>query len=283
MVIKGEAFAKINRELRVGGCRPDGFHEIRSRFTTVDFSDDIEVEEARDLELVGSGLPVPGGDENLAVRAARLLAARLGVAPGARIRLHKRIPLGAGLGGGSSDAGVALLLLSRLWKSSLALEELSEIAAAIGSDVPFFLVGGEADVLGRGERVVPREDAPDQEITLLIPPFAVPTAAVYASYSRRTGGAHRLSERLEIETTGNFLGPNDLASAVQEIKGAMSVYLDSARKAGAEAEITGSGSTVVLRGITPEAERELVNRHPGSIVKRTRTLGRKEYRSRTSG
>src|SRR5262249_59032511 len=125
-----EAFAKINRELRVGPRRPDGFHEIRSRFCTIDFSDSIDVEEAPEFELVSSGIPVPGGESNLVARPARALAGRLGLAPPVRIRLAKRIPAGAGLGGGSSDAAVTLLLLSRLWGSTLPDEELSELAAS---------------------------------------------------------------------------------------------------------------------------------------------------------
>ena len=148
-----EAFAKINRELRVGGRRPDGFHEIRSRFSTIDLSDTIEIEEADGFELACTGIPVPGGDGNLVARAARALAGHLGVSPRVRIRLAKRIPAGAGLGGGSSDAAVTLLALSKLWKPSLPRAELSVIGASLGSDVPFFLFGGEADVEGRGERV----------------------------------------------------------------------------------------------------------------------------------
>ena len=170
MVLIAEAPAKINRELRVGPRRPDGFHEIRSRFCAIDFCDRLEVEESDRLELSCSGVPVPCGDTNLVARAARALADRLGVASGARIRLEKRVPAGAGLGGGSADAAVTLLLLSKLWSSRLRQEELSEVAARLGSDVPFFLSGGEADVAGRGERVTPLGDSPPQELLLWIPP-----------------------------------------------------------------------------------------------------------------
>ena len=116
MVLIAEAPAKINRELRVGQRRPDGFHEIRSRFCAIDFCDRLEVEESDRLELSCSGVPVPCGDTNLVARAARALADRLGIASGARIRLEKRVPAGAGLGGGSADAAVTLLLLSKLWE-----------------------------------------------------------------------------------------------------------------------------------------------------------------------
>ena len=286
MILRAEAPAKINRELRVGGRRPDGFHEIRSRFCTIDFSDRLEIEDAETLELSCSGIPVPGGDSNLVVRAARALAGRLGIVPRARIRLEKRVPAGAGLGGGSADAGVALLLLSRLWGRSaipLGREELSEVAASLGSDVPFFLCGGEAEVTGRGERVSPREDSPPMELVLLLPPFSIETARVYAAYSRLTGGAASLPDRLEIDTSPRFLGPNDLASAVLETHREMVDYWNSARLAASESGITGSGSAIVLCDVTPEAERELRARHPGASIRRVRTLGRADYERKTSG
>lgn len=278
-----EAFAKINRELRVGGRRADGFHEIRSRFCTVDLSDSIEIEEAPGFELLCSGIPVPAGGSNLVASAAHALADRLGVAPRVRIRLEKRIPAGAGLGGGSSDAAVTLLLLSRIWRSSLGMEDLSGIAASLGSDVPFFLHGGEADVEGRGERVRPLGDQPPIELVLLIPPFSIQTAMVYAAYSRSARGSRRLPDRLDIERTGNLLGPNDLASSVLEIQGEMADYLSSAAAAALEAGITGSGSALVLRGLTAEGERDLRRRHPEATLRRVVTLQRNDYIRRTSG
>src|SRR5438552_6779603 len=178
MLLRAEAPAKINRELRVGARRPDGFHEIRSRFCTIDLADRLEIEEAAGLEITCAGIPVPEGDSNLVARAARRLAEELGIAPRARIRLEKRIPVGAGLGGGSADAAVTLLLLSRLWDSPLSAAGLSDVAASVGSDVPFFLQGGEADVTGRGERVTPREDGPARELLLLVPPFSIATRDV---------------------------------------------------------------------------------------------------------
>ncbi|HEV8117920.1 MAG TPA: 4-(cytidine 5'-diphospho)-2-C-methyl-D-erythritol kinase [Thermoanaerobaculia bacterium] len=277
-----EAFAKINRELRVGGRRPDGFHEIRSRFSTIDLSDTIQIEEADGFELACTGIPVPGGDDNLVARAARALAGHLGISPRVRIRLEKRIPAGAGLGGGSSDAAVTLLALSKLWKPSLPRPELAAIGASLGSDVPFFLFGGEADVEGRGERVFPRPDGPATEVALLIPPFPIQTAAVYSAYSRQTGGNRELAGRLDVETGPFFLGPNDLASAVLDTCPQMNDYLSSAAAAALEAGITGSGSALVLRGLTTEGERDLARRHPEARVLRTATLGRSDYERRAS-
>jgi 4-diphosphocytidyl-2C-methyl-D-erythritol kinase len=282
MLLRAEAPAKINRELRVGARRPDGFHEIWSRFCTIDLSDRLEIEDAEGLEITCAGLPVPEGDSNLVARAATSLAEELGIAPRARIRLEKRIPVGAGLGGGSADAAVTLLLLSRLWDSPLSAAGLSDVAARVGSDVPFFLHGGEADVTGRGERVTPREDGPARELLLLVPPFSIATGDVYAAYSRRTGGAARLAERLEVDATRNFLGPNDLASAVLETNFQMVDYLRSAREVATESGITGSGSALVLCGVSPEGERRLVSRHPEASLHRVATVSRADYTHRTS-
>ena len=282
MVLIAEAPAKINRELRVGQRRPDGFHEIRSRFCAIDFCDRLEVEESDRLELSCSGVPVPCGDTNLVARAARALADRLGIASGARIRLEKRVPAGAGLGGGSADAAVTLLLLSKLWSSRLRQEELSEVAARLGSDVPFFLSGGEADVAGRGERVTPLGDSPPEELLLWIPPFSISTAEVYATYDRLTATAAPLPDRLEIETKRTFLGPNDLASAVLETEGQMEDYLLSARQVASESGISGSGSALLLFGVGPEGEKRLAQIHPEATLRRVRTLTREDYRRRTT-
>jgi 4-diphosphocytidyl-2C-methyl-D-erythritol kinase len=282
MLLRAEAPAKINRELRVGARRPDGFHEIRSRFCTIDLADRLEIENAESLEITCAGLPVPEGDSNMVARAATGLAEELGISPRARIRLEKRIPVGAGLGGGSADAAVTLLLLSRLWDSPLSAAGLSDVAARVGSDVPFFLHGGEADVTGRGERVTPREDGPARELLLLVPPFSISTGDVYAAYLMRTGGAARLADRLEIDVTRNFLGPNDLASAVLETNFQMVDYVKSAREIATESGITGSGSALVLCGVSPEGERRLASRHPEASLYRVATVSRADYMHRTS-
>jgi len=282
--LRAEAPAKINRELRVGPVRSDGFHEVRSRIVAIDLADSIEVETgAGSLTLSCAGLPVPCDDSNLVVRAAKALAARLGrrVADVA-IRLEKKIPVGAGLGGGSSDAARTLALLSLLWKSRLGPEEVSDLAASLGSDVPFFLVGGEAEVSGRGERVNPLPDSPVAELLVIVPPFPISTADVYARHRRRAGGVDTNEiPPLEIDSSGKYFGPNDLALAVLETHAEMSVLLESARSVAAECTITGSGSAIVLRGALPDAEDRLSSRHPEARIFRCRTLPRDEYRLRT--
>ena len=275
--LRAEALAKINRELRVGPRRPDGYHEIRSRFVTVDLSDALEAREARGWEFSCAG--GPGDDSNLAARAAAALASAAGMARRGSLSLGKRIPVGAGLGGGSADAAVALALLARLWNVSLPEARLAEIAAAIGSDVPYFLEGGEADVGGRGERVVPRDDAPPRELTVLVPPFAIPTAEVYAAFDR-IGGAAAPPAKLGIAASARFLGPNDLERAIVAVRPEMRDYLEQGRNMAEECGVTGSGSAIVLVGASPAAVADLVARHPGTRALPTRTVSREEYRRR---
>jgi 4-diphosphocytidyl-2-C-methyl-D-erythritol kinase len=283
-VFSTQAPAKINRELRVGAVRSDGYHEIRSRIVSIDLADSLAVAPGDGaLALTSEGIPVPRGESNLIVRAARALAERLGRSADARITLTKRIPVGAGLGGGSSDAAATLRLLSRAWGAELPGAELHAIAASLGSDVPFFLTGGEADVSGRGEIVRAAPDSPAVDLLLLVPPFAISTRAAYAAY-RRSASAKPVAPvptSLFIETSGKFFGPNDLAFPVLQERPEMSVLLDSARSVASEAAISGSGSTIVVRGASPEAVSTLRSRHPEARLVPCRTLSFSEYRVRT--
>jgi 4-diphosphocytidyl-2-C-methyl-D-erythritol kinase len=283
MLLHAEAPGKINRELRVGALRPDGYHEVLSRIVSIDLADHLEVAPSGELEFSCTGARLPVDDSNLVIRAARALARHLRIAPRARIRLEKHVPVGAGLGGGSADAAVTLLLLARLWEFSGSLEELSEIAAGLGADVPFFLVGGEADVSGRGEQVLPREDSPEQELLLLVPPFSLATRQVYAAFDRLQGARPNLPQRLSLETSREFFGPNDLYEAARQTEPRMSRYLDSASQASTEFAITGSGSSIVMRGTDSQARGWLERRHPEATLQAARTLGRQDYWRRTSG
>ncbi|MGE5277031.1 MAG: 4-(cytidine 5'-diphospho)-2-C-methyl-D-erythritol kinase [Acidobacteriota bacterium] len=284
-ILGADAPAKINRELRVGPRRADGYHEIRSRFVTIDLADRIEAEESSRLDLVcePAGLAgLPTDRSNLAARAALALAETAGREPRVRLRLVKRIPAGAGLGGGSTDAAVTLRLLCRLWKLDVSEAELARLAASLGSDVPFFLVGGEADVGGRGERVEARPDEPSENLVLVVPPFSISTAEVYAAFDR-LGGASPLPDRLEIEAGGRFFGPNDLERAVVAVRPEMGAFLESGRRIAAECAVTGSGSAIVLAGANAGGVKELVSRHTGSRAVSCRTLGRVAYRRLVEG
>jgi len=277
MRLAAEAPAKINRELRVGSHRPDGYHEILSRMISIDLADRLTAEPAERLEFSCDDPAVPAGDHNLVVRAATLLAARAGVPVRARLRLEKRTPIGGGLGGGSADAAITLRLLARLWQCEERAGDLAALAAELGSDVPFFLTGGEAEVSGRGETVRPLPDAPPTPLLLLLPPFAVPTAAVYRAYA----GRGRLPERLETagDGRGRYLGPNDLTPAVLQVEPRMEEYLASAALVSDDFAVSGSGATIVLRA-DARARDTLARRHPEARLYACTTLTRDAYQRR---
>ena len=173
--------AKINLTLAVKGRRDDDFHEIESVVCPIALCDTLEIalHDRAGREFACDDPSLPADDTNLAVRAARLFCERHGLAPRMRIELKKRIPHGAGLGGGSSDAATTLLALDRLFETALALDELSAIAAELGSDVPLFLHRSAARVSGRGEKVEPIDFPHALPLLLVKPPFGVPTPWAY--------------------------------------------------------------------------------------------------------
>ena len=162
--------AKINLVLEVLGRREDGYHEIRSLFQTISLYDVVSFELAEKVTFTCSQLALQTRD-NLVVRSAELLRETAGCQKGVEIRLEKRIPWGVGLGGGSSDAAATLLALNEIWELRLAASELFELAAKLGSDVPFFLYGGMALAEGRGEEVRPLPSPMVNWFVLLVPPL----------------------------------------------------------------------------------------------------------------
>lgn len=150
-----QANAKINLGLRILNRLPDGYHDIETIFIELDWGDKLTAELDDRLILECRGIPVPQDENNLVLRAARMLQDRAQVASGARITLGKRIPVGSGLGGGSSDAAATLLLLSRLWNLDLEMKDLASIAGKLGADISFFLTGGTAYATGIGDRLEP--------------------------------------------------------------------------------------------------------------------------------
>ena len=152
-MLRLRAPAKINLTLEVLGRRKDGYHEVRTVLQAIDLSDELSFEPSQELVLRVDPIDAAPTEDNLVLKAAMLLRARSGCGAGASIHLQKRIPTGAGLGGGSSDAAIALLGLCRLWELELELDELTDIASQIGSDVPFFLSGGTALASGRGDHL----------------------------------------------------------------------------------------------------------------------------------
>ena len=178
--------AKVNLWLNVVGRRADGYHLLDSLVAFADLADTLEVAPSGELSLVIDGPQAGGlGDEsdNLVLKAARALAARSGVAPRAALKLTKNIPMAAGLGGGSADAAAALRALIELWRVALPVEELFDLAAALGADVPMCLAGRPAIASGVGEKLAPVTALPECGLLLVNPGVALPTRDVFA---RRT-------------------------------------------------------------------------------------------------
>ena len=242
--------AKINLSFRILGRRPDGFHEIETLMTPVSLYDSLTItpREETGIELVCNDPSLSTGDDNLVVRAAHLFLSAMRVDSGLRFELEKKIPHGAGLGGGSSDAASVLLGLDELFKAGLSERRLAELGAEIGSDVPFFIYQSAARCGGRGELVRPNELPKRLSLLLLKPSFGVPTAWAYGRWkeSRELSGI-RYDEQ---EFGGNVL-VNDLERPVFEkfvfLAKAKMWLLDQA-EVGA-AMMSGSGSTLyaVLR------------------------------------
>jgi 4-diphosphocytidyl-2-C-methyl-D-erythritol kinase len=181
------SYAKINWTLDVLFKREDGYHEIRTIYQTVSLHDRLRLtKNTGSIEIACDNKHVPCDETNLAHRAATLLRQATGAVCGARIEIEKRIPVAGGLGGGSSNAAMVLIGLRRLWEVEIEESDLIEIAARLGSDVPFFLMGGTALGIGRGEEVYPLEEVRCPHMLLANPGISVSTAAAYQNLSRLT-------------------------------------------------------------------------------------------------
>ncbi len=236
--------AKINLSLRILGQRADGFHEIETSIAPVSLCDKIDIEkQGRWIDFSCDDPSVPGGDENLVVRAAKTFFEVTKLKGGVSIRLQKKIPHGAGLGGGSSDAASTLLALNQLFETNLPREALAKMAETIGSDVPFFIFQSAAICKGRGELVVATKLCEPLSILLLKPNFGVPTVDAYSRWqnSRKLPGVS-----YEAQTIGDLTLVNDLERPVFEkfvFFGQMKMWLRKQPEVGA-AMMSGSGSTL---------------------------------------
>jgi 4-diphosphocytidyl-2-C-methyl-D-erythritol kinase len=286
--MKARAYAKINLGLEVLCRRSDGYHEIRTMLQTVDMYDRMSFQ-AREcgVELVTDDPELPKDERNLVVRAARLLAEEVEETRGVYIELEKTIPAGRGLGGGSSDAAMTLLALNELWQAGLSGLDLCRLAARIGMDVPFFLVGGTALGIGRGEEIYPLECQPEVPIVLILPDFAIATAEAYGnliltkrepSLKLRDLALSYLGGRKELLDL-----VNDLEFATLDYTPAIHKYKEQLVELGASLSLmSGSGSAVfgifddeaLARSAAARLETD------GIRAIATRTLNRRAYKER---
>ena len=207
VAIRAWAYAKINLTLEVLGRRADGYHEVMTILQTIDLADRLDVLSAESLS-VECDEPSLSGEANLVWQAAVTLAKSRNIAPKARIIIRKRIPVGMGLGGGSSDAAAALVALNQLWELRLPDAELAKLAAELGSDVPFFLFGGTALGRGRGEQISPLPALPALPLTLICPHSTIPnkTAFMYSRLNQSHYSDGGITTRMaQILTGGQFV------------------------------------------------------------------------------
>jgi 4-diphosphocytidyl-2-C-methyl-D-erythritol kinase len=284
------SFAKINLGLEVTGRRPSGYHELKTLFATLSLHDTLEIAATRSGISVRSDHPgLPLDETNLAHRAAALMQRLSGRKSGVAIVIRKRIAVGGGLGGGSSNAATVLRALDRMWNLGLGLEGLIEPAKSLGADVPYFLFGGPALGLGRGDDIHPLDLRLDQKVLLVPGPGGVSTASVFRRFAE-DGGPSSAPSRID-PFLRRSLSPgtlrNDLERAALEESPALAEVARRVRRAGRSAgavlsAMSGSGSSFFLlfsdAARRAEANREL--RDAGIATVRCSFLSRRSYESR---
>jgi 4-diphosphocytidyl-2-C-methyl-D-erythritol kinase len=284
------AYAKVNLDLRVLGNRPDGYHEIRTVFQSVALHDTLLCLTRPGpfaLRCRTSGVPLD--ESNLVWRAASALwtaAGRPGALCGISISIKKQIPLQAGLGGGSADAAAALLALARVW-GGIPLPVVRDVASTIGADVPYFLAGGTALGLGRGEEIYPLVDLPTHWVVIVQPPYGISTAEAYSWYEDDRAAGHREPREPQMLPvpwpTRAAQMINDLEPPVVRRHPEIGTLKTVLREAGAvAAAMSGSGSAVfglfrtqaaAIRALKPVTR-------AGARALLTRTLSRAEHERR---
>jgi 4-diphosphocytidyl-2-C-methyl-D-erythritol kinase len=280
------AFAKLNLDLRVLYKRTDGYHELRSIFQTISLADEIRIrfsKSRRTAITLAGNLDIP---DNLVVRAAQVCLDELRLSAAIDFELQKRIPMGGGLGGGSSDAAAVLLALPALARKPVAMERLIELAAQLGSDVPFFLLGGTAAVLGRGDELYPVPDLRSPHVLLVSPDIHVSTPEAYRLLSPRLTAESAKSKlagfQAQLWTHDLGTAVNDFEPVVFEQHPRLKTIRNQLRRAGATiALMTGSGSSIF--GIF-ESRQQLVAARglfPNDRVAVVRFITRKAYLART--
>ncbi len=244
-----QAPAKINLDLRVLGKRPDGYHELRTIFQTISLADEIgfSFEPAPETAVVIEGNVAI--EDNLIARAAKLFLSEAGITGRVRCELRKVIPMGAGLGGGSSDAAAVLRALPGLTGAALSSGRLHAMAAQLGSDVPFFLYGGTAVGVGRGDEIFPLPPASELHGLLVTPDIHVSTVEAYRALSARLDSGEAAQKREQfaelIWSMDLRQARNDFETPVFELHPELARIRETLAGAGAlVARMTGSGSAI---------------------------------------
>jgi 4-diphosphocytidyl-2-C-methyl-D-erythritol kinase len=290
--VRIRAHAKINLDLRVLGTRADGFHELRTVFQAIALHDTLTVVPRPGpfaIECTVAGVPLD--HSNLIWKAADALwraARRTGELRDIVVRIDKRIPPQTGLGGGSADAAAALIALARAWRLDVKPSQLTDVAAVLGADVPFFLSGGTALGLGRGEEIYPLADLPRHWVVLLIPGFGVSTADAFEWYD-----ADRDADRGVVREPQHVPGPwpsraaqmiNDLEPPIARRHPEIDHMRAALRRTGAQAAaMSGSGSAVFglfQRRADAQAAVDTLG-GSGWVTVLTESLGRGEYARRS--
>lgn len=276
------AFAKVNLSLGVGPARADGYHQVRTVLQAIDLHDTLTlVARPGPFTIRCSDARIPTDSRNLIWKAAYELSRAIGrsTVDGIEVRLDKRIPSEAGLGGGSSDAAAALRALAVLWKTPGDSVNLQSVARLVGSDVPFFLVGGAAYGSGRGDDLLPLADVRPFHVVIATPDFGVSTAAAYGWFDE-DGGLQDAPRTLAAWPEAALSVRNDLEPPVARRHPRVAELVGQLEQAGAlAAAMSGSGSAVFglfdSSARAARAARSLAS--PGLEVLRARTLGRRKY------
>ena len=296
--IRIPAFAKVNLRLDVLGKRPDGYHELRTIFQTVSLQDTLRFRPSRNpgihLQISGNDqLSQEAAEKNLVYRAVAALRQELKITAGVEILLEKKIPAGRGLGGGSSDAAAALLGYLQFSKKKLPRPQLMAIAATLGADVPFFLFGGRALGIGKGDEIYPLLDLKTQSLLIVSPrDIHVPTPDAYQWLSApsldsltKSAAAHKLNEFCALCWSTQLSGlSNDFEAAVfrrhprlNEIRGNL------LHRGASEALLAGSGSAVFGVFPSPAKARRAVVGFPHDQAFVCETISRPKYAQRMKG
>ena len=286
------AFAKINWTLRVLGKRADGYHEIDTIFQTISLHDSITLEVTVDphISLSCDDPSLPCDERNLVWRAAAALQTRCAIRKGARIRLEKRIPVHAGLGGGSSDAAATLIGLAHLWKATMTEGGVLETAAGLGADVPFFLYGGTVRGTGKGSEIAALCDAADRFLLVIKPNANVSTSKAYAALNAAaltTSEAKTILSSSQRSDFFDILGSEAVQNDFEAVAFQLEPEIERARvalvKAGAQAALlAGSGAAVFGVFDNEDAQERAIQNielETGWRVFPCNTVGRNHYRS----